>query len=71
MLKTGVADWVEMQAEIVAAEVKKSGSKYQVAVQYTYIQDGTRQTAEYLSCEMACEADAQAYAEFSLKRYGP
>ena len=66
MLKTGVVNWVEMQAEIVSAEVKKSGSKYQVAVQYTYIQDGTRQTAEYLSRELACEADAQAYAEFSL-----
>jgi len=65
-LKNGLINWEEMKAEIVPAEVIKSSTKYQVAIQYICIRDAVRLAAEYLSREMAYASPSQAYAKLAL-----
>lgn len=66
-MEINIANWKNLEAEIISADIQQTGLKYRVIVRYSYIEEQKRCIAEYASRELATESIARAYAEVVLE----
>lgn len=71
MMNKDIANWKELQAEIVSAEIERSDSKYVVVVRYRYFDGNAPCVGQYISRSLASESVAKAYVEAALSMACP
>ena len=66
-----IANWKELEAEIISADVRPIGSVYKVFIRYRYYENNTECFGEYISRELATVSIAKSYAEVALRMSCP